>query len=99
MNKISLVSDIENAFSKIDKTKRCQKVHLLYFWLKAKNIVEVENNIQTYRFCRIPFGVISSLFLLAATIDHHLKISDTDTAQTIRDNIYVDNVITGTQSV
>ena len=66
--------------------------------MKDKNIIDIENNIQTYRFCRVPFGIMSSPFLLAATIDHHLKCYDSYTAQDIRDNIYVDNVITGTQS-
>lgn len=54
---------------------------------------------QTYRFCRIPFGIIASPFLLGAAIDHHLKKVGTSTAKNIRQNIYVDNVITGTNSV
>ena len=70
-----------------------------FLWLRNKNILEVEDNIQAYRFCRVPFGIISSPFLLAATIDYHLKNSDFNIANNIRNNIYVDNVITGTQTV
>ena len=70
-----------------------------FFWLKDKDTLGVENNIEMYRFCRVPFGIISSPFLLAATIDHHLKNCNIDEGGTIRENIYVDNVITGTQSI
>lgn len=92
------MADIEKAFLQIGLQEDAKDV-TRFFWLKDKNIVKVENNIQTYRFCRVPFGIISSPFLLAATIDHHLKKTDTYIAQNIRDNIYVDNLITGTQSV
>ncbi|CAC5412906.1 unnamed protein product [Mytilus coruscus] len=53
------------------------------------------NNVQIYRFCRVPFGVISSPFLLAATIDLHLRKYNTPVATKIQDNIYVDNLLTG----
>ena len=62
-------------------------------------ILETDNNIQTYRFCRVPFSIIASHFLLAATIDHHLQNFGTSTAENIRKSIYVDNVITVTESV
>ena len=51
-----------------------------------------------YRFCRVPFGIISSPFLLAATIDCHLKNCNNEVSETIRKNIYVNNVITGALS-
>ena len=45
------------------------------------------------RFCRIPFGVVSSPFLLGATIAHHLKQANTPLATSLQRNIYVDNVV------
>ena len=36
---------------------------------------------------------------IAATIDLHLKTCNSDMGQTLRENINVDNVITGTSSV
>ena len=97
LNKIALVADIEKAFLQIGLQDDARDV-TRFFWLKDKDKLGLENNIQMYRFCRVPFGVISSPFLLAATIDHHLKRCNNDIAEKIRENIYVDNVITGTHS-
>ena len=97
LNKIALVADIEKAFLQIGLQDEAKDV-TRFFWLKDKDKLGVENNIQQYRFCRVPFGIISSPFLLAATIDHHLKNCNSDVSERIRQNIYVDNVITGTQS-
>ena len=98
MKQIAMVADIEKAFLQIGLQEDAKDV-TRFFWLKDKDKINVENNIQAYRFCRVPFGIICSPFLLAATIDHHLKFFSSNTAQNIRDNIYVDNVITGTQSI
>ena len=54
---------------------------------------------MTYRFCRVPFGLICSPFLLEATIRHHLARSGTSLAQMVSDNMYVDNVLVGTSTV
>ena len=97
LNKIALVADIEKAFLQIGLQDKA-KVVTRFFWLKDKDKLGVENNIQLYRFCRVPFGIISSPFLLAATIDHHLKNYYSDVGERMRQNIYVNNVITGTQS-
>ena len=62
LNKISMVSDIEKAFLQIglqDDAKDATR----FFWLKDKNILQTDNNIQTNRFCRVPFSIIASPFL------------------------------------
>ena len=97
LNKIAMVADIEKAFLQIRLQDDAKDV-TRFFWLKDRDKLEVENNIKMYRFCRVPFGIISSPFLLSATIDHHLKNCNNDVSETIRKNIYVDNVTTGTQS-
>ena len=57
------------------------------------------DNIQEYRFCRVPFGVISSPFLLGATTDSHLELYESELATKLKHDIYVDNLITEKNSV
>ena len=59
----------------------------------------LDENLDTYRFCLVPFGIICSPFLLAGTIKYHLKQIGTSVALKISDNIYVDNVLLGANSV
>ena len=98
LNRIALVSDIEKAFLQVSLAEESRDI-TRFLWLKNRNMLTLENNIQEYRFCRVPFGIISSPFLLAATLEHHLQKYKFNTAEKIRNNIYVDNVITGSESV
>ena len=98
LNKVAVVADIEKAFLQIGLNKNARDV-TRFFWLKDITHLTVENNIEVYRFCRVPFGIISSPFLLGATLDYHLDTFKSQTAENIRNNIYVDNVITGTKTV
>ena len=70
-----------------------------FLWLKDPTRLTAENNIQVFRFTRVPFGITSSPFLLGATIEHHLGKFGTDISRNILRNIYVDNIITGVDSV
>ena len=58
-----------------------------------------ENNLRILRLCRVPFGVISTPFLLAATLSYHLKQLNCGNSEKIRKNLYVDNLITGVDSL
>lgn len=60
---------------------------------------DLENNLQVYRFCQVPFGVISSPFLLGTTITYHLQQSDASIAKQLKSNIYVDNMIIGVNTL
>ena len=70
-----------------------------FLWLKDTSNTNLENNIQVYRFCRIPFGVISSPFLLSETIKYHLQQNTGPIAKLLQRDIYVDNVITSVNSL
>ena len=43
--------------------------------------------------------MVSSPWLLAATIEHHIDSYVTDNAETLKNDIYLNNVITGTDMV
>ena len=92
--KTALVADIEKAFLQVGLQPTERDV-----WLKdPKRPTLRGGNIQEYRFCRVPFGVISSPFLLGAVIDSHLDSYNSKFCDTLKENIYVDNLITGVDS-
>ncbi|VDK63025.1 unnamed protein product, partial [Gongylonema pulchrum] len=68
-------------------------------WLKNREEPVKSNNIQTYRFTRVPFGLTSSPFLLVAKLRKQLKQENTETAKEILNNLYVDNVMLRAMSV
>ena len=56
----------------------------------------LENNdiqFQTHRFAVVPFGASSSPFMLGAVLDLHLSKSPLQVAADMRNNIYVDNIL------
>ena len=61
-------------------------------WIKDVKTKEINNSSETYRFTKIPFGIISISFLLENTIHiiHHLEESNSAIALKIKDDIYLD---------
>ena len=99
LHKIALVADIEKAFHHLGLQTSQRDVTRLCWLSDCTNLVTDKINIQGYRFCLIPFGVISSPFLLGATIEAHLDKYGHDTVrENLRKDVYVDNFITGTDT-
>ena len=65
-----------------------------FLWIDNIEESPTPRNIVTYRFTRVPFGIISSPFLLGATIKHHLENSS-EKINNLSKDMYVDNLITG----
>ena len=97
LSPIAISSDIEKAFLQLSLCKADRDV-TRFLWVKDLDQPPSPENLVVYRFCRVPFGVISSPFLLAATVRHHLSIADVPDAQELLRNIYVDNLFIGATS-
>ena len=80
---IAVVENIEKAFLSVGLQAADKDVTRL-LWLKDPAVTNIENNIQAYCFCHVPFGVISSLFLLSAAISYRLQRSGNQFAEVLK---------------
>ena len=96
---IVLLVDIEKAFLQVAIQESDTDVTRFSWFRDSTNLHVAERTLDVYRFCRVPFGIICSPFLLAGTIKYHLRQIDTSVASKISDNIYVDNAMLGANSV
>ncbi|KAH7698793.1 Pao retrotransposon peptidase family protein, partial [Aphelenchoides avenae] len=92
VGRIVIAADIEKAFLQISLRESDRDV-TRFLWLKDPSKGISDDNVVVYRFARIPFGVISSPFILAATIREHLKREASLLAEEIKQDIYSDNVL------
>ena len=92
--KIAVSSDIEKAFLQLSLHEEDRDV-TRFLWLRDTTSLATLDNVRTFRFCRVPFGVVSSPFLLAATAHHHLTNIESEDAPHYIKNIYLDNLFTG----
>ena len=92
LSKFIIIADVEKAFLQVGLHQRDRDV-TRFLWLKNISQEVTAKNLQTYRFTRVPFGAISSPFLLAGVIHHHLKQYQLEVAGNIAKNLYVDNVL------
>ncbi|MCP4486958.1 MAG: hypothetical protein GY820_06515 [Gammaproteobacteria bacterium] len=91
---IAISADIEKAFLQVGLQVPDRDV-TRFLWLKDPMKPVTPSNIQIFRFCHVPFGVISSPFLLESTIKYHLQTEGSPLALHIAENVYVDNVLMG----
>nr|CAD2195452.1 unnamed protein product [Meloidogyne enterolobii] len=95
--KIAMWADIEKAFHTLELEEEDREV-TKFIWVKDTKKPISTQNIQYLRFAKVPFGVISSPFLLSATVRHHLEKCDDPVAKIAKENSYVDNIFIGIES-
>ena len=96
---IALAGDIEKAFLMVSVTKRDQDV-LRFLWVD--DVFKESPEVVTMRFKRVVFGVSSNLFLLNATIKHHMeqyRLVNSGHVEKFLHSIYVDDVTFGGKGV
>ena len=85
-----ILADIQKAFLQIEvKEEDRYSFRFLY------NVNGMEKHL---RFTRVPFGAEASLFVLGATLQHHLgnqPPENQDTVNALKKNTYVDNLMYG----
>uniref|UniRef100_A0A914YY69 Reverse transcriptase domain-containing protein n=1 Tax=Panagrolaimus superbus TaxID=310955 RepID=A0A914YY69_9BILA len=92
LEKHVIISDLEKAFLQVG-LKPCDRNTTCFLWLKDPYGPVTKDNLLTLRFTRVAFGIISSAYLLAAVITHHLKKYGTPLSWEILKSIYIDNVL------
>ena len=91
----AIIADIEKTFLQISFQEPDRDVTRV-LWLKDINKPVISSNIDIFRFTRIIFGIVSGQFILAATIVYHLRSKKGPIAKKLMKDLYVDNLITGT---
>ncbi|XP_065911263.1 uncharacterized protein [Dysidea avara] len=88
----TLSTDIEKAFLHI-KLHPSDRDFTRFLW--PSDPQSADNEFQSYRFTVVPFGASSSPFMLGAVLNLHLSKFPDEVAKDMRDNIYVDNILSG----
>ncbi|XP_073966851.1 uncharacterized protein [Choristoneura fumiferana] len=96
-NKVAITADVEKAFLQIGLQTEDRDV-TRFIWIKDKSKPLSMDNIIHMRFCRVPFGIIASPFILTATLRYHVSQNAPELIPKIVDKCYVDNFVTGTDS-
>ena len=84
---IAILADIEKAFLQIGVQEHDRDVTRFLWYTDPTKPEKIEGNLSVYRFCRVPFGIICSPFLLEGTLRFHLKKEGSSIAKLINDKI------------
>ena len=101
--KIGVIADLEKAFLQIRLNEK-DRDYVRFLWIKNINDIDFENfynnDLVTYRFCRVLFGVTSSPFLLNATLRHHVNKHENEMFRnTVLNSLHVDDLSTSFDSM
>ena len=92
---IAFTSDIEKAFLNV-RLDEGDRNYTTFLWLSDPD--NPESDFRVYRFKVVLFGSVSSPFILNAVIKTHLESQTSEVAEDLKNNIYVDNLLSGVTS-
>ena len=95
LHEVAIVSDIKKAFLNIQLSES-DRNFTKFFWLSDP--CDTESEFKVYRFKAVLFGSVCSPFILNAVIKSHLERHPTVVADNLKNNIYVDNVISSVET-
>ena len=87
-HQVALTADISKAFLQIQLSE--EDKDSCRFFLPTEN-----GSLRVMRFRRLPFGLNSSPFILNGTLKVHLSKYNSKTAEELKRNLYVDDLLTG----
>ena len=89
---IIITSDVQKAFHQI-LMQRSERDSVRFLWLRDPMKPPDAKNIRHMRWRRMPFGVISAPFLLAATLRYHFERKCAIETPEVYEDTYADNVM------
>ena len=98
MFKIGIIADIRKAFLQMSLAEEDRDV-TRFLW---RDHGDPSNPLKIYRFCRVPFGITASPFLLQATLIHHINKYKTEYPETtckLLESFYVDDLTSGCDTI
>ena len=98
-HKIAFTADIEKAFLQIELNTQDRDATRFLWFKDVDKSANNPDNLVVYVFCRVLFGAAPSPYLLNATIQHHLIKQGDRISKDLQRSIYIDNVLTGTDTI
>uniref|UniRef100_A0A0R3QIH7 Reverse transcriptase domain-containing protein n=1 Tax=Brugia timori TaxID=42155 RepID=A0A0R3QIH7_9BILA len=94
---VALIADIKKAFHQIALHPDDRDV-TRFLWVKDPTKQLTRDNLIVYRFTCVPFGIVTSPFILAATLLYHFQKTDPSFYEKYSQHFYVDNLVTSVDS-
>ena len=95
INNIGLSSDLEKAFLNV-RLHPSDRKYTKFLWLSNND--DPESDFKVYQFSSVLFGAACSPFILNAVVKTELEKLGDPLSMDLKDNIYVDNILTGVQT-
>lgn len=92
LHPIVVLWDTKKAFLQVG-LKEENRDFVRFFWLKNPYLLDTTDNLISYKFTRVAFGLTCLFFLLATTIVLHFSNNPSDVANKTTSNLYVDNIM------